>query len=842
MNKNFLKITFRNLWKNKLYSIIKIGGLGVSLATGLLVALFLHHELSFDAFHERADRIVRTTMEYQFSGELETSESTGNMVGPTFKAELPEVEDQVRVISYEMTAEYQDRLFEETAIYFADPSFFSIFSFPIVQGAPDNLLEGPNEVVITEKMAAKYFGAEDPVGRQIQLGGSEYRVQAVMADAPANSQLQPHFVGSFLSLRDAHPERATWWNANYATYLLLQSPGALHPLEQKIDGYMRSKEREHGAMGADYLTYHFEPLRDVYLRSPLDGNFVPAGDIRYLVILGFAALIVLLIASITYINLTTATSSARAREIGVSKVIGATRMHLFRQFIGESVVATGLALVLGIALSTVGLSLFSELLQRELTWQPLLTWQGVLSIALFSTALSVFSGIYPAVVLSSYQPVKVLKGRFTHSKSGNALRKSLIVAQFSISVFLIICTGVLFMQMQYIQNRSLGYEGDQLIVLPSDGRVSGVISTLKSELTRNSAIQAVSLAYETPVYIQGGYRIAKSVTGEDSKPVTALPADADFITATGIELAAGSAYQERDVELSRQRDSTRVPPILINASQAAAFGWTPEEAVNQFAHFQGRQVRILGVMKDFHFASLHVPIDNLVVFPSDYGQDIMVRISSQDLQGTLQYMEGVWEEVVAHRPFSFHFMSDEIQDMYHAETLIARLITALAGIALFMTVIGLFGLTAIATQHRTKEIGIRKVLGASAVTILSLLSSDMLKLTAVALAGLRSACLPRDARVAGWVCVPHHNAVGHLSGGRSVGILHHRANRKLAVDKSRVDQSGRGPAARVGLHAKSPMGLMPPGFFRYQISNSNRYPPSWLPARGCFPIQEVVQG
>ena len=736
MNSHFFKIALRNLWKNKLYSAIKIGGLGIGLATCLLVGLYLNNELSYDAFHEHADRIVRTTMEYKISGELDTSEYTGNKVGPTFKREFPEVEDAVRVISYDLIARYEDIVHEETDIYFADPSFFSIFTFPLLQGNPDKVLQGPNEVVITEKMALKYFGNENPIGKTLQIGSREYLIQALMADPPTTSQIQPHFVGSFASLRDANPERATWWNANYATYLLLTSPSAIEPLQSKIPGYMKLVEGEHGTTGENYLTYNLEPIKDVYLRSSVEGNFIPNGDIRYIIILAFSALIVLLIASITYVNLTTATSSTRAKEIGVSKVIGASKGQLFRQYIGEAAFTTGLALLIGLMVATATLPTFSSLLQRELTWAPLFDPIAFLAIISFCILISLLAGIYPASVMSSYQPVKVLKGTFVLSKSGNWLRKSLIVAQFSISVFLIICTGILFYQLQFIQDRALGYQKDHVLVLPADFQVVQDIDVLKSTLLQNSDIQSVSLTYETPVYIEGGYDISKSMTREQSILITALPADEDFIATTGIELIAGTSFGKRDVEATKPDnqsvDSTALSPILINESQSAQFGWTPEEALNQMVVFNGDPVRIQGVMKDFHYASLHVPIENLVVFPSYYGQEILVRTGSQDLTNTLAYLESIWAELVPHRPFSFHFLSDEVDQLYQSENLIAKLISAITGIAIFMTIIGLFGLAAITAQHRTKEIGIRKVLGASVIGIIGLLSSDLMKMTALA--------------------------------------------------------------------------------------------------------------
>ena len=735
MNKNFLKFTLRNLWKNRLYSVIKIGGLGVGIATCLLVGVYLHHEFSYDAFHEYADRIVRTTMEYRSTGEISRSEHTGNKVGPSFKRDFPEVVDAVRVISYDRIVRYGETVFEETDIYYADSSFFKVFSFSLTQGNPDHVLAGPNKVVLTTSMARKYFGEEDPVGKSLRIGSGEYQVQGVMEDAPSASQMKPHFVASFQSLRDAQPDRATWWNANYATYLLLTSPEAISSLQSKIPDYMRSKAGEHGALGENYLTYVLEPLTNVHLRSALEGNFEPTGDIRYIYILGFASLIVLLIASITYVNLTTATSSVRAREIGVCKVIGATRKQLFSQYIGEAILATLMGLVLGFVIASSVMPGFSLLLQRELSWAPLLHPISLALVLGFSLVISFLAGVYPATVLSSYQPVTVLKGAFIRSKSGTWLRKSLVVAQFSISVFLMICTGILFLQLQYLQKTSLGYEKDQVLVLPADSKIVEDIGTLKSEFLKSAHIQSVSLTYETPSFIEAGYTISGSLTGENVKPVTALSADEDFVETTGLQLIAGTVFQKRDVDMTRRgrvADSLYTRPILINESQANALGWEPSEAIGQLVFFGGRVARVQGVIKDFHFASLHTPIDNLVVFPSSYGQQVLVRMNMQNVSGALDDLQSAWDGVVTHRPFSYHFLNEEVDQLYNSEALIATLTSAITGVAIFMTIIGLFGLAAITAQHRTKEVGVRKVLGASVMNIIGLLSSDLLKLTILA--------------------------------------------------------------------------------------------------------------
>ena len=559
-----------------------------------------------------------------------------------------------------------------------------------------------------------------------------------MEDASKTSQLQPDFLAGFINLRDAKPERETWWNANYATYLLMRSPEDIAGLEAKIPNYMKSFYKDQRFFDEnDILLYHLEPLLSVHLKSELPGNFIPNGDIRYLYILLGVGLLILLIGTTTYINLTTATGAARAREVSMQKVLGAERKHLVAQHLSEAIVVTGLALLIGYALANVFLPVFNGLFDQQLSWNLLVHPLAIIGIVSFGLGIGLLSGTYPAFVLSRYKVTELMRGKWQIANSGIGLRQVLIVLQFGISVFLIICTLALQDQLEFIQDRKLGYDKEQVLVMPTDGKIVGKIDLVKSELLQTQGIKSVSLSYETPVHIEGGYGIAPIGETAQGKSVTALPVDQDFIKTMGIPLLAGEDLSKLDIEASSSpvdEGTEEVPGhILVNEQQAADFGWTANQAVGELVNFNGDRVRIKGVVKDFHFSSLHEAIDRLVIFPNDWGNVLLVKLSGQDIENTIASLEKKWETVAPHRPFSYHFLDEEFAQMYASETRTAELITAFSILAIFLACMGLFGLASFNIVKRTKEIGIRKVLGASVVGIVGLLSKDFIKLVLIAI-------------------------------------------------------------------------------------------------------------
>ncbi len=440
MIKNYFKTAFRNLRKNKLYASINIFGLAVGLSACLLIGVYIIHELSYDKFNANANRIVRATMEYSSAGTVNKVATTGTKVGPQFKRTYPAVEEYVRTFITHNVVKSGDKIFDEPRILYADPAFFKIFSFHIVEGDAATALDAPDKIVITQSMAKKYFGDQDALGKTLTSGGKDLRVSAVCEDVPQNSQLKFDFATQFLNLGNGVKDE-TWWTANWITYFLVRDEKSIPQLQQQIAGYMKTPavRAEAGLQGKDYLTYHLEPLTKVHLYSSL-GGFEPNGSITYIYMFAVIALLILVIACANYTNLATAQSAGRSGEIGMRKVMGASKQQVFIQFMSESSLITFIAALLALILSILLIPYFNSITGKQFTPDILLKPVPLIALIIFSVLVSFFAGLYPALILSGTQIMSVLKKGFNFTGGNNMLRKALIVAQFGISVFLIIYT------------------------------------------------------------------------------------------------------------------------------------------------------------------------------------------------------------------------------------------------------------------------------------------------------------------------------------------------------------------------------------------------------------------
>ena len=732
MFSTYLKIAFRNLWKNKAFTAINLTGLAVGLTCCLLMVLYIQHELSYDKFQAKSDRIVRVTMDYSFNGgEPQKTVITSTQVLPSFKRNFPEVEDGVRMSGgRSVLVKYEDKLFNEAKFLFADSTFFSVFpSFKLLQGTADQVLKAPNMVVISASAAKKFFGNDNPVGKTLQLGSAQtnYQVTGVSADCPSNSQLKFDFLASFSSLGPAQEE--TYFNANFITYLLLKDRSSIASLQGKIEPFMKKEITDKGTK----INYHLEPYTSVHLHSPYDG-FEPNSNISYIYITGGIALLILIIACFTYINLSTARSMERAKEVGIRKVSGALRGQVFWQFIGESALITFVALLLSFALAAMLLPAFNTLADRKLQLDQLFQPGVLISALLILAGISLLAGSYPALILSKFQPVKVLKGAFKNTGSGNFLRKSLTVFQFAISAFLVIATFVMQRQLKYIQTRKLGYDREHVLVMPMDSKMNDKSDLFKTEFKTNPEVLVVSKAYQTPVNILGGYAMSNSPNNENSMSVKANPIDEDFIKANSLQIIAGTDLTRQDlVNVSNEDYTKNYFQFVLNESAAKALGWTPQEAIGKkmFLDLQ-RPGEVKAVIKDFHFASLHTAVEPLVLFPDNWGAVMMVKTTGKNLPQTIAFLGKKWKELAPHRPFEYRFMDEDYNKMYDSEMRTGKVFSVFSAIAILLACLGLFGLSAYAVQQRTKEIGIRKVLGASSAGITLLLANQFIRLVAIA--------------------------------------------------------------------------------------------------------------
>lgn len=734
MFRNYLLISFRNLRKHFSYSLINIFGLGMGLATCLLLVVWIQHELSYDQFHQNASRIYRASLEMNFRGQsIKTSVSPTALL-PALN-ELPEVKSGVRVYNPSSWNPYivkrGDNLFQEQKFYFADSTFFDVFSFELLKGNPASALVEPNSVILTEKTARKYFSEEDPMGKTLTMNNTtEYTVTGVIKDAPSNSFLQFDLIGSFNSLWQAK-EQPHWWSANYQTFVVLDAGADVALLNEKIDQVANKAVGSDLSSPEDHVHYHFMKLTDIHLRSPFQNEFEVVGNIDYVYIFSAIAILILLIACINYINLATARAADRAKEVGVRKVVGAVRKQLFIQFMSESALITLMAFVVAFFIAQVGLPIFNSITGKALSGSIFYT-PGFLAYSLLTLVIiAVLAGAYPALVITSFKPVSILRGNFKFSGRGIVLRQVLVVTQFCISVMLIVGTIVIFKQLSFIQQKTLGYQKENVIIMPLDRKTKEVYNQLKTEFVRNANAVSVGVATESPTRIQGGYGFnITNQNGAQELMVTAVATDTGFISALNMKMLAGRNFTDGDFQ--RVAKDT-LYSFIVNESLLKSLYIEPENAIGKSARLSGRNGQIVGVVSDFHFSTLHSPIGPLVLFSQEDYNLMFVRVESNDIEKSLTSLKKITAQLTPHRPFEYQFLDEQYDAMYSSEQKMGSIFMVFATLAILIACLGLLGLVSFSAAQKTKEIGIRKVLGATATNIVVLITQNFTSLVLVAI-------------------------------------------------------------------------------------------------------------
>lgn len=735
MFRNYLKTAFRNFTRNKLFTAINIIGLTVGFTACLLIGIFILSEFSYDNFQKNGNRIARVTMEYRMSGTVDSTAVTGTKPGPQFARIFPEIKAYTRTSLEHRILKIQDKLFDEPRFLYADPPFFEMFSFSIIKGDKDKPLNAPNSVVITESMAKKYFGNEDPIGRVIHSGKNDLTVTAVCKDVPSNSQIQFDFVSPFLS-KGSFVQNETWFNANWITYLLLQNKNDFTPLQNKIDGYMQTAEvrKEANVEGNDYLKFHIQPFNDVHLYSKLTG-FEPNGSMSFIYMLSVIALLILVIAFANYTNLTISQSATRSGEIGVRRVMGASGKQIFFQFINESGFITFISMILAFFTAALLIPWFNQLTGKELSIQSLFTVKIVTYATSLAIIFSLIAGLYPALILSGKKPVSVLKKGFTFTGGNPVLRKGLIIAQFAISVFLIIYTVIILQQMNYLNTRNLGYDRDNVLSMPIGQSMRKNLDLLEDAFRQVPGVQSITTAYETPEDIQWGDGVTMTDSkGQHSVSVNAQPVGLNYLSTLKMKLVAGRSFLKSDFGIMDTSDNYKnfQQPYIINEALASKLGLTPENAIGKILT-KGAPGPLVGVVKDFNFQSLHQPIGPLLMFLNkEQALVFLMRINSKNTQQTLADLEKTWKERVPDRPFTFNFLDNDYKQLYQSESRSSSFLTIAASLGIFLACLGLFGLAAFTISKRKKEISIRKVLGANTGSIVLTLSKGFIQLVIAA--------------------------------------------------------------------------------------------------------------
>jgi putative ABC transport system permease protein len=735
MLKNYIKIAFRNLIRRIGYTSINVFGLAVGISCCLLIGIYVLDEMSYDKFHNNADNIYRVNINYSMGGTSQSMYVTPTALLPTMKREFNEVVSGTRIFDVAMfspqVVSLNDASFQEERFFYADSTFFDVFSFELKEGVKEKALVDPNSVILTESMVAKYFGDNDALGEVIKVGQTEYKVTGVLKDIPDNSHLKFDFLASFSSLRASNGE--TWWSANYATYVLLNDNANISKIEDGIENVVREALGE-VFQNDDRVSFDLFPMTDIHLRSKLSTEMQTQGDIKYIYIITLIGFLILVIACINYMNLATARSMDRAREVGMRKVLGAAKRQLFNQFMGESVIVTTLAAVIALVIINIALLPFNNLTGKTLTTADILDpviLSGLVSIIILVAFLA---GAYPALSISSLQPGNVLKGTFKRSKTGGLLRKVLVVVQFSISILLIIGTMVIYKQLNFMQNKKLGYSKDNVLVLPTDRQVNQNFQSIKSALEQRADVGGVSMASESPTEINGGYGIEIQGVEAPNSNTVALSVDQEFTKNMEMEIIHGREFTEADTKLATLDSiELRQYAFIVNEMLLNQLMISPEDALGRNAKVSGRSGQIVGVVKDFHFASLHRKINPLVLFiePAQYNK-LFIKLKSDNVSQSLSEIESVWKQIVPERPFVYSFMDEDYDALYRSEQRLGNIFIVFVTLAIIIGCLGLLGLVSFTVQQRNKEIGVRKVLGASVSSIFILISEDFGKLILVA--------------------------------------------------------------------------------------------------------------
>lgn len=744
MLRNYIKVAFRTIRKNPAYSLINIFGLALGMGVSMLILLYVQYEMSYDTYHEKSDRIVRVSRAW-FNEDGETSLHLGHVAppfGPLLEEDFESVREAVRFFQLSPLVTYENNSFVEDRFFFADPEVFELFSWQMLKGDPASALTYPDGIVLTESTARKYFGEEDPMGKNLvfEYSGVEVtcQVRGVMEDVPDNS----HFKFDFLASMDPlvgfyggeEQMMRNFGSNNFATYLLLPEGYDQSRLQDQLAAFLdrNMSPGTEGEPASENTALRLWPLTDIHLYSHLDSEIEANGNIEYVYLFTAIALFILLIACINFMNLSTARSSKRAVEVGLRKVIGADRKAIVRQFYGESVLLALLALVGAVLMVELGLPFFNRFLSTNLELNLLRNGWHLAGIAGIVVFVGLVAGSYPALFLSGFQPVEVLKGTF-HSKEGHArFRSALVVTQFAISIALIICLTVVYSQLDFMRNKDLGFDRQNIAVLPTSPRINSNIENIRDRLLTHPGISHIALSSRVPSgRLLDSQNASAEIKGElrdiDFR-IADIHVSHTFLETYGIDLVAG-----RDFDIRNQSDSTEA--FILNESTVETIGWSsPEEAVGKIFHYGERRGEVTGVARDFHFESLHQSIAPMVfVIPQNRISYVSVKIAKGMREETLSYLEEQWATLRPDYPFTHFFVERSFDEQYAAEERLAKIFAYFSVLAIVIASLGLLGLASFTTQQRIKEVGIRKVFGASVSRIVLLLSRRFTLLVLVSL-------------------------------------------------------------------------------------------------------------
>jgi putative ABC transport system permease protein len=744
MYRSYLKIGWRNLVKNKGLFAINIAGLALGIGTCLIIMLFVVNELSYDRYNDNADRIVRIVLNGKVNGEVIKEAVTMAPVASTLKNEFPEVVEGTRLRGFgTRKVAYKQTTYRSGRIAFADPNFFKVFTLPFLHGDPHTALVEPRTVVITADEAVKYFGNEDPMNKLLEFkdSGELYKVTGIIADVPVNSHFHFSMFASMEGLANSKDNK--WMESNYYTYLLLNEGTDLKEFEAKLPAiikkYMGPQVEQLGMTfekfteNGNEIGLHVQPLTDIHLYSDFanTSELEAGGDVKTVYIFGAVAVFMLLIACINFMNLSTAGATKRNKEIGVKKVLGSQRSQLIHQFLTESFISTVLAMILAVFIVVLALPLFNQLSGKGLEAGFLLNQYVLAAIFGLVILITLFSGSYPAFFLSAIKPISALKGKVVDGGRSKGIRSALVVFQFIVSAGLILSILVVSQQMSYIQNKEIGYDRDQLLILRGSSLLGAHEEAFRNQLLSDPRIESVTMSAFVPAGPTDNNMTTVYPGGQHEAIRRAIVYNIDgkYIPTMGMKLQSGRNFSETP--------ATDALNVIINqtAVKALDLGDNPLGqmiTVNAGSNGEEKSLTVIGVIKDFHFRSLRESIAPLIMLNRPYG-GLILRTKTREMAGILSSIEDQWKSFQTGEPFSYALLDELYNETYLAEQKMGNIMKIFGALTIFVACLGLFGLVTFAAEQRVKEVGIRKVLGANVSEIVSLLSRDLIILVTISL-------------------------------------------------------------------------------------------------------------
>jgi len=725
MLKNYLKISLRNLWKNKSFTIINVAGLAIGLAVSFSILLYVVNEITYDRYHEKSDRI------YRFAASMDLQERHFEIAqmpipfGPALAKEFPEVKNFTRIQGAGTTIISRgDRLFKEKKIHYVDPGFFEMFTVPIKGGNPETFLDAPYKVVMTEEMAKKYFGDENPVGKTLEWDHEyPFTVTGVVKKMPENSHFKFNMLASLSTLESRGRNLNDWMGFSIYTYVELAEDVQKKDLEKKYQHFMWAQIPDQIKKIANKINLSLQPLTKIHLYSHLESELEPPGNPVYIRIFTAIALFVLLIAGINFVNLSTARSAKRAKEVGMRKVLGAHRSRLAAQFLGESIILSLIGLILASVLITLWLPFFNQLIMKELAFRPFQDWSLSLGMLGITLLVGVLAGAYPALYLSSFGPLEAVKSRFKAGRGHKFFRKGLVTLQYIISITLICCTLVVFTQLNHVKNYNLGFDHEQMAVIYLQGQIRDKNQIFKNKLlTLPGVVNAAGSTTLMGIESNETYFRFEGMPQEDKQVLPHMAIDGDFLDTYDIKLVTGRNFSSEHL--------TDNKAVILNETLVQQLGWeNPIGKTVKMTEMENREFievpyTVVGVIRDFHFESLHQKIRGHVLrYTKDFYR-ISVKLGPEFISSTLGDIEKIWKDLEPKHPFNYTFLDDTFDRFYRTEQRLGEIFMAFSLITILIACLGLFGLASFSTEQRTKEIGIRKVLGSSSSKIALLLSKD----------------------------------------------------------------------------------------------------------------------